>query len=347
MPVLIRPVQATDLEGLMTLAKHAGPGMTNLPANADILEEKIALSLKNFQPEFVDVQTGLYFFVMEDVDTHAIVGCSAIAGRANPQIPLYHFKVTTEVLHSRLLNFSKEHQVLYIVNDYHHTSEVCSLFVLPAFRHSHHGTLISRARFLFMAQHPTRFSPKIIAELRGYIDEKNRSPFWYGLARKFLPGDYSRTDQLIGAGEKQFIRDLLPQVPIFASLLPKSARAAMGKVQIETVPAYQVLYREGFEYNHYIDLFDGGPTLEAWLAHIVSVKKSRLAKVARILTKCLPNDNPMLISNIDFNFLACQGTLNLLPDGTVEIDDQSANLLQVSVGDSIRFISIHYPKEPS
>ena len=134
-----------------------------------------------------------------------------------------------------------------MVNDYQHTTEVCSLFVLPEYRHSHNGTLVSRARFLFMSEYPNRFAHKIIAELRGYIDEYGECPFWNGLAKKFLPIDYLHSDQLLGSGQKQFIHDLLPQVPIFVTYWTLRHRAAIGRIQSATQPAYNLLRREGLD----------------------------------------------------------------------------------------------------
>lgn len=338
--MLIRPVLKNDLDSLEELALQAGPGMTNLPANPAILADKIKQSKHNFHPNSIDIDKGLYFFVLEDTANHKVVGCSAIAGRANNESPIYHFKVASEVLYCKQLNFTKEHQVLYMVNDYQHTTEVCSLFVDPEYRHSHNGTLISRARFLFMSEFPQRFAQKIIAELRGYIDEKCEAPFWHGFAKKFLPIDYSHTDQLTGSGQRQFIHDLLPQVPIFATLLSKEAQNSMGEIQVDTLPAYNVLRKEGFEFNNYIDVFDGGPTLEANRDRIVSVRKNRKAVISNI-TATVDSTAVQLISNTSLDFRACQGCIDIAGDGIVNLDKNIAELLRVKVGDSIRFIDIH------
>ncbi|UNB77908.1 arginine N-succinyltransferase [Escherichia coli] len=36
----------------------------------------------------------------------------------------------------------------------------------------------------------------------------------------------------------------------------------MGQVHAQTAPARAVLEKERFRYRNYIDIFDGGPTLE-------------------------------------------------------------------------------------
>ena len=58
---------------------------------------------------------------------------------------------------------------------------------------------------------PTRFAPKVIAELRGRLDAEGRSPFWEGLGRHFFAMEYSTADYLTGIGQKSFIAELMPQ----------------------------------------------------------------------------------------------------------------------------------------
>ncbi|MGH8809786.1 MAG: arginine N-succinyltransferase, partial [Noviherbaspirillum sp.] len=47
------------------------------------------------------------------------------------------------------------------------------------------------------------------------------------------------------------------------SLLPGEAQAAMGQVHAEAELPFQILSAEGFEPDEYIDIFDGGPILQA------------------------------------------------------------------------------------
>jgi arginine N-succinyltransferase len=338
--MLVRPVKKNDLDAVEALALQAGPGMTNLPAIPAVLADKIQQSRQNFHPDFIDVEKGLYFFILEDVKTHQVVGCSSIAGRANNENPVYHFKIVTEVLRSEQLKFTREHQLLYMVNDYQHTTEVCSLFVAPNYRHSHNGTLISRARFLFMSEYPNRFSHKVIAELRGYSEGAIEPPFWSGLAKHFLPIDFSHTDQLTGSGHKHFIQDLLPHVPIFTALLTPETQAAMGKIKAETVPAYNLLRKEGFDFNNYIDIFDGGPALESYFPNIVTIKKNQRIPVSKIIEKT-ESTTLRLVANTNLDFRCCQASVDLIDENQVNIDKNTAELLRVKVGDPIRFIALH------
>jgi len=338
--LLVRPLRKTDLDAIVELAYQAGSGMTNLPTVPSVLRSKIHDSHESFSPTLSDVEKGYYFFALEDVATQRVVGCSAIAARANVEHPFYSFKVTNQVLHSKQLNYTQEHKVLYRVNDYQHTSEVCALFVLPEYRHSHHGKLISRARFLFMSEYPNRFTHKIIAALRGHMDENNESPFWNSFAKNFLPIDFPHADKLMGIGQKHFIHDLLPDIPIFSILLDPLGQACIGKIQDATKPAYRLLRKEGFEYDNYIDIFDGGPILEAYYRNVVSIQKNN-RRIVKSISSSTNSKVLYLISNTELDFRACQGCVDMLDENAVSLEKNAAELLRVKVGDPIRFISVH------
>ena len=67
------------------------------------------------------------------------------------------------------------------------------------------GRLLSKARFLFMAEFRDLFGDKVIAEMRGMSDEQGRSPFWESLGRHFFKMEFSQADYLTGVGNKSFI----------------------------------------------------------------------------------------------------------------------------------------------
>ncbi|MGV8546764.1 arginine N-succinyltransferase, partial [Pseudomonas aeruginosa] len=81
-------------------------------------------------------------------------------------------------------------------------SELCALF-LHADNHSGlNGKLLSRARFLFIAEFRHLFGDKLIAEMRGMSDEEGRSPFWESLGGHFFKMEFSQADYLTGFGNK-------------------------------------------------------------------------------------------------------------------------------------------------
>ena len=156
---------------------------------------------------------------------------------------------------------------------------MCTLFLRPSFRGGLNGKLMSRCRFLMLAEHPTRFSETVFAEMRGVSDEEGNSPFWQWLQQHFFSIDFTLADYLTGIGKKGFIADLMPKLPIYVNLLSPEAQAVIGKVHEKTVPALKLLEKEGFTCRNYVDIFDGGPTVECDTRNIRSVRDSFRARV--------------------------------------------------------------------
>ena len=99
--------------------------------------------------------------------------------------------------------------------------------------------------------------------MRGVSDENGRSPFWEWLEAHFFSMDFPTADYLTGIGNKVFIAELMPKYPIYVNLLSQEAQNVIGKVHKKTEPALRLLQEEGFSCRGYVDIFDGGPTVEA------------------------------------------------------------------------------------
>src|SRR3546814_7323253 len=72
--------------------------------------------------------------------------------------------------------------MLSLTTDLEGSTEVGGLFHHPRERAEGLGLLLARSRYLYIRNHRARFGERIIAELRGVIDEVGGSPFWDGLA---------------------------------------------------------------------------------------------------------------------------------------------------------------------
>ncbi len=72
----------------------------------------------------------------------------------------------------------------------------------------------------------------------------------------------------------------MPKHPIYTHFLSDEAQAVIGEVHPQTAPARAVLEKEGFRYCNYVDIFDGGPTLECDIDRVRAIRKSRLVEVA-------------------------------------------------------------------
>ena len=268
--MIIRPVAAGDLQGLLTLAGETGGGLTSLPADENTLAARIARSQATWQGTLPRGDQG-YVFVLEDTRSGAVVGVCAIEVAVGINDPWYNYRVGTLVHASKELNVYNALPTLFLTNDHTGSSELCTLFLDPDWRKEGNGYLLSKSRFMFMAAFRDKFNDKVVAEMRGVIDEHGYSPFWQSLGKRFFSMDFSRADFLCGTGQKAFIAELMPKHPIYTYFLSQEAQDVIGQVHPQTAPARAVLEKEGFRYRNYIDIFDGGPTLECDIDRVRAV----------------------------------------------------------------------------
>ena len=274
----VRPIARDDLPDVLALSERTGAGLTTLPANKERLSERIERSLASFAGGAPRADA-CYVFVLVDASTDRVAGIAAIEAAVGLAEPWYNYHVGTLVHASRALKVYTVAPTLFLANDHTGHTELCSLFLDQAFRHGRNGPLLAKSRLLFIAEFADRFAPKVIAELRGKLDADGRSPFWEGLGRHFFAMEYSTADYLTGIGQKSFVAELMPRHPVYANLLPESARAVIGEVHDDTRPARTLLEQEGFRYEGYVDIFDAGPTLECFRDDIRAVRRSSVLPV--------------------------------------------------------------------
>lgn len=297
--MVIRPVRMEDLSAITELAAKTGVGVTSLPQNEARLEERIGRVLRTWQDDAPQEEQG-YLFVLEDTDNQKVVGISAIEVAVGLTEPWYNYRVGTLVHASKELGVYSQMPTLFLSNDHTGYSELCTLFLDPDYRHNKNGQLLSKARFLFMAAFQERFADKVIAEMRGFSDEKGCSPFWENLGRHFFSLDFSEADYLTGIGQKSFIAELMPKHPLYVDFLKEEARAVIGEVHPQTLPARRILESEGMKYEGYVDIFDAGPTLEAYVKELRAVKESKVWRVTIIDDAQAQGSEPYLIANDKF-----------------------------------------------
>lgn len=334
---IIRPIVATDLPALLAMAETAGAGFTSLPPVPEYLAKKIALSEASFAADVDEPGHQRYLFVMEETDTGEVGACCAIEAACGLDEAFYSYRVGTTIHASRELGIYNRVPTLYLSNDLTATSVLCSLYLKPGFRGEGAGKLLSKCRFLFMASFPERFSRKVIAEMRGVSDENGHSPFWEGLGRHFFTVDYDRAEHIVGTGNKAFIAELMPPHPIYTVLLPEAAQAVMGKVHAQTEPALHLLEQEGFRYQGYIDIFDGGPSVEAPLEEIRTIRRSQVVTV--FIGKPLQGA-PCLIANTELGAFRCAYAEISIKNGHITLPPELARALDVDSGDEVRFSSL-------
>ena len=299
----IRPIREEDLAALERFAAEAGDGLTTLPADTGRLREKIECSLRSFAGD-LGREDAHYTFILETPEGEA-VGTSTIAASVGMREPWYNFRLGTAVHVSQELALYQKHQTLILCNDLTESTELCSLFLRPAWRKAGNGKLVSKVRFLFLAEFPALFQPRTIAEMRGRLDENGKSPFWEGLGRHFFRMEFQQADTLVGIGKKAFIAEMMPRNTVYVDLLPRFTRDAIGVVHVDTEAALRLLEEEGFSQRGYVDIFDGGPVVECDTASIHSLRESGTF-IART-THAPPADAvPHLVCTRDFaGFRAC------------------------------------------
>ncbi|KGJ87838.1 arginine N-succinyltransferase [Thalassotalea sp. ND16A] len=336
--VIIRPIRSSDYDVLHQIAVESGHGFTSLPVNEELLVSRINRATKSFHTPVETCGDEGYLFVMEDLETGEVVGTSGIEAAVGLNDAFYHYHIGKVVHSSRELNIYNNVEILSLNNDYTGTSELCTLYLRDNYRVNNNGRFLSKCRLLFMAEHQHRFNQTVIAEMRGVSDDNGNSPFWQWLEEHFFSMDFPTADYLTGIGRKEFIAELMPKYPIYVSLLSKEAQKVIGKVHQQTVPALRLLENEGFNHRGYVDIFDAGPTVEAQLKSIKTVRNSnRLTiNIGGVTTT-----NKQMICNTKVReFRAVLMPVDIdLDNKCATIDQQTADALQVANGDMVRIAS--------
>jgi arginine N-succinyltransferase len=335
--MFLRPAQLTDQDAVLALAGQAGFGMTSLPADVEVLREKIENSVASFDGSFGKPGQESFFFVLEDDASGQIVGTCGIKARIGLTQPFYSYKLTTITQVSTQLNIYSKHEMLQVTNDLTGSTEVGSLFLLPDFRRDRMGKLMSLSRFMFIAAFPQYFSEQVIAEMRGVQDHEGNAPFYNALPRHFFDMPFAKADHTNATQGNQFINDLLPKYPIYLDLLPKSAQRVVGQVHAGSEPAKAMLERQGFKFTGYVDIFDAGATMVATRDDIHVVRESKHGVVGAIAE--LPEETAkFMVTNDQFRQFRCAGgRLRVEADGRLTVTSRLARRAQLSVGDIVRY----------
>lgn len=337
---VVRPIAYKDLDSLIQFAKASGAGFTSLPDNVELLEEKIQCSCDALASHNDQVGSEQYLFVLEDSETGNILGTTGVVAAVGLESPWYHYRIGKVVHASRKLSIYNQFKTLYLCNDYTGYSEVCTLYLSPDNRRDNNGGLLSRSRFLFMAEHPQRFADKVIAEMRGYSDKEGRSPFWEGLGRRFFTIDFSTADYLTGSGNKAFIAELMPKHSMYIHLLPEESQSVIGQVHPETAPARRMLESEGFRFEDYVDIFDAGPTLTAPTQSIRAIAHSRNYQVEISEQQPSQDQTPMLIANNQLDTFRCSLIYHHPQQHIIHLTAEQADVMRLKQGDNARLVDL-------
>ena len=341
MSFIIRSARIDDLQPIYEMAKRTGGGFTNLPPDRKALGAKLERSAAGFAREGDHVADDLYVFMLENTATGEVRGTCQIFGQVGQKWPFYSYRIGALTQHSEELERTFRADILNLSTDLEGCTEVGGLFLHPGERAGGLGMLIARSRYLFIRNHRARFADRTLAELRGVIDERGGSPFWDGVAGRFFGMNFQDADEFNAKHGNQFIADLMPKHPVYIAMLSDNAREVIGIPHPTGRAAMRMLENEGFAWESYVDIFDGGPTMTARTDQIRSIREASDSAITEITDELGEDkDGEMaLIAHGQLTDFTCAYGWLLKNGEGVAIDTASAELLGLSVGDRITHVA--------
>lgn len=150
--------------------------------------------------------------------------------------------------------------------------------------------------------------------------------------------DFATADRHSAQLSKTFIAELMPPNPIYVTLLSEAAQQALGEAHPATVGNLELLQREGFGAGHYVDIFDGGPVLEARTDSLHSIAASR----RKILRGSADADGPLwlLAAGEGSGFRCTLTPVGETLDAALKVPVNTWHRLGSDTGDSVRGVPL-------
>jgi arginine N-succinyltransferase len=298
---VVRPVETADVGALETLLAASTPGVHTLPRTREKIAAFVERSLASFAAHVDIPSEESYLFVLEDVASRELVGTAAIHASAGSNGTYFAFRNDVIQQVSRDLNICHSVHALTLCSELTAYSQLSGFYIrnrdndTRQTRPGSEAALLSRARLLYAVLAPHRFGDRFFVPLAGVTDEHGQSPFWDALGRKFFKMDFLDAERVIGgARNRTLIVELMPHYPVYVPLLPGPAQAAMGQIHPSGELAFELLAEEGFEADEYVDIFDGGPILQAHKHSLRSFSGSMVRTVAT--AELLPPTSDSLVT---------------------------------------------------
>jgi arginine N-succinyltransferase len=336
MTFVLRAAGPDDLAAIYRMAKSTGGGFTNLPPDRPTLKAKLARAAAAFARGEDAPGDDMFLFVLEDLASGKAKGTCQIFARIGSTWPFYSYRIDAFTQYSKELARTIRAEMLTLSTDLDGCSEVGGLFLDPGERAAGAGALLARSRYLFIRAHRARFAARTIAELRGAHDETGGSPFWDGLAGRFFGMSFREADEFNAMHGNQFIADLMPKHPVYTALLPETALAVVGVPHQSGRAAQRMLEHEGFVYERYVDIFDGGPTMTAVTDGIATIRDAAEDQFVSVGEDETATDRLVAHGRLG-DFRACYGRVSQVPGG-ITLDAATAEALRASPGDRIAHV---------
>jgi arginine N-succinyltransferase len=276
---LIRQAGPRDHRQILHLARELDS--INLPTDSSELADALKRSAKSFAGTIRRHTNTIYIFCAEDLATNRVVAASMIIGKhGTPNSPHYYFEMDTDERYSQSLQRMFRHPFLRLRYSMDGPSELGGLIVDSASRGhpARIGKQISWVRFLYIARYRARFERNLIAEMLAPATPNHGNRFWdyYG---GLVTGLSYRAADVLSSHDKEFIRALFPDSPLYTFLLPPEVAQSLGQVAEYSRGAVHLLEQAGMKFLQQIDPFDAGPYYGALVEDLTPVKDFRTFRI--------------------------------------------------------------------
>jgi len=278
---LLREARLEDRRSLLELARELDS--VNLPTDSDQLGEILKRSNRSFRGRVRDRSRAVYIICADDADTGSVAGASMIiAKHGTPRSPHYYLEMDTEERYSRILRKMFRHTYLRLRYSMDGPTEVGGLIVAPELRRHPEkiGKQLSWVRFLYIGKHRGRFENRVIAEMLAPMVGEHGNLFWDHYGGKVTGLSFHEADRL-STRDKEFIRALFPEAPLYTFLLPEEVRMMLGTVNEHSRGALRLVEQAGMRFLNHVDPFDAGPYYGAATAELEPVKALRSYEAVR------------------------------------------------------------------
>jgi arginine N-succinyltransferase len=253
----------SDLAQLATLARRGSRRVHTLPTQRAALARLIEQSVASFGNQVERPADERYTFVLEGADGR-LAGTASLLAQAGQGASFLSFRQDMMRQMADDPAVSNDIATLMLCTDLSAYSQLAGFHAPGAWLDPAQKSLLARARLMYAALAPQRFADRFFASLPGPFDARQGSPFWDAIGRHFFGMDFLQAEALLEGGRSRpLIAGLMPHHPVYVDLLPQAARASIAAVDASAALSMDLLRREGFEPNDYVDICDGGPVLQA------------------------------------------------------------------------------------
>jgi arginine N-succinyltransferase len=199
-----------------------------------------------------------------------------IAKHGTPESPHFYLEVDSDERYSHTLKKMFRHTYLRMRYSMDGPSELGGLIVTRSRRRhpARLGRQMSWVRFLYIARHRARFERRVLAEMLAPMGPGYRNLFWDHYGRRVTGLSFREADRL-STRDKEFIRTLFPESPLYTFLLPEEVRESLGTVGEATRGAVRLLEQAGLRFLDQLDPFDAGPYYGAEVDNLAPVRQFR------------------------------------------------------------------------